>query len=316
MVQNNMNQKSLDVLLTPPDDWQWGEFYNQNNQKIRYGWNNPDNAKALIIIAEGRTETIEEYFETIRNFNAHGYACAIMDWQGQGLSYRHGDDNSRHHSVGFEQDISDFDEFLTHVQSELPKILFAHSMGGNITLRYLADNPNIFTCGIMISPMLALNPKRIIKYLSKAILGFAGQLNWMQKYAPAQSRWSEKFAHIAKYKVSSDKIRRELQPYLFKTRPELQCGGVTFGWLNEALKSIAILGNPDICNRITTPLFFATGGKDIVVDNDGTMKIVSCLPHATHQDYPLSQHQIHRERDDIRDDIMSDSINFIEKHLS
>jgi len=305
----------LSHLLTPPENWQWGKFKNNNAQKIRYGMNYPDGATAMIVIAEGRTECIEEYFETIRDFNARGFAVAIMDWQGQGLSYRYNNDNSRHHTHDLVQDVNDFTDFIGHLPTNIPKILFAHSMGGNITLRYMADNPNIFKCAYLVAPMLGLEPKRIIKYLSKTILGMAEKLRAMDKYALGQSAWNETFANIAKYKVSSDKIRRELQPYLFKTRPDLQCGGVTFGWLAEALESIAILHEPDMCVRITTPMFIAMAGRDVVVDNDGAKLVASQLPHCETQLFKKSEHQIHRERDNIRDACMQSFYEFFENHL-
>lgn len=312
--------QSLDALLTPPDQWQWGELFNNQDQKIRYGWNKPDNVRGLIVIAEGRTEVIEEYFELIRAFNAKGFACAIMDWQGQGLSYRYFDDNTRHHSEGFDRDIRDFGDFITalNMQSslaDLPKILFAHSMGGNITLRYLADNSQIFKCACLSAPMLGLNPKRIIKYTATPILRMVKSLKWLKRYAFGQTRWSETFANIAKYKVSSDPVRREVQPYLFKTRPELQCGGVTFGWLNAALSSISQLHDADFCKKITLPVFIGIAGKDIVIDNDGIYKTASHLPDCETQCFKGSEHQIHRERDEIRNPFLDSVFTFIEKHI-
>lgn len=300
-------------LLTPPDDWQWADFNNNNAQKIRYGFNYPDDAKALIVIAEGRTECIEEYFETIRDFNARGYAVAIMDWQGQGLSYRYNDDNSRQHSVGFEQDVADFDDFLGHLPTNIPKILFAHSMGANITLRHMNHHPDIFKCAYFVAPMLGLKPKRIIKYLSKSILAMADTLGAMKKHTLGQSAWNERFAHIAKHKISGDKIRRELQLHLFKTRPSLRCGGVTFGWLKEALKSIATLQIPEKCATIDTPIFIAMAGRDVVVDNDGAELVASHLPTCQTRLFKKSEHQIHRERDFIRDECMQSFYDFVEK---
>jgi lysophospholipase len=310
-----MNEHDMQFMLTPPDNWQWGEFQNKNNQHIRYGWNRPKNAWALIIFAEGRTEVIEEYFENIRYFNDLGYACAIMDWQGQGLSYRLTGDNSRHHSIGFEQDISDFKAFLSQLDIKLPQILIAHSMGGNITLRYLLNHHDIFKCAIMVAPMLGLNPKRIIKHLGNVILSTAGKLGAMEKHAFGQTAWNEHIANIAKYKVSSDPVRRDLQPYLFKTRPELQSGGVTFGWLAVALKSIHILHDAQTLTSIQTPLFFATAANDIVVNNEGTMITLKHLPHAEHKSYEHAEHQIHREKDEIRLRLLKDIDTFIKKHL-
>ena len=316
-----MSERTVASLLTPPDQWQWGEIFNTDNQKIRYGWNTPANARGLIIIAEGRTEVIEEYFETIRDFNDKGFACAIMDWQGQGLSYRYYGDNSRQHSEGFDRDMADFALFLSILRTHsdiaaLPRILFAHSMGANITLRYMAeyaDHP--FVCATLSAPMLGLNPKRIIKYTASPILRLAKTLKWLKRYAFGQVRWNETFANITKYKVSSDPIRREVQAHLFKTKPDLQCGGVTFGWLDAALSSIAKLHRADYCKRITLPVFMAAAGKDIVVDNDGSCKTASLLPDCKFKCFPKAEHQIHRERDDIRDAFFDDFHTFTDKYL-
>jgi lysophospholipase len=312
-----MNIEDIQSLLTPPDNWQWGEFQNHDNQKIRYGFNTPDAAKALIVIAPGRTEVIEEYFEIIRDLNAKGFACSVLDWQGQGGSYRYNDDNSRHHSMGFDRDVGDFKLFLDEISHiDLPKILMAHSMGGNITLRYLIDYHDTFTCAYFIAPMLGLQPKRTMTLLSSAIIKTASKIGWLNRYALGQRRWNEIYANIAKYKVSSDKVRREKQPHLFRTQPELQCGGVTWGWLKEALDSIKFLHQRDNVSAIQTPCFFGMAGRDAVVDNDGTMKTASYIKHAETHIFKRSEHQIHAETDNIRNALLQSFHDFVEKHLS
>jgi lysophospholipase len=311
-----MNKDDIIPLLTPSQNWQWGEFKNNDEQKLRYGWNVPDNAKALIIIAEGRTECIEEYFEIIHELNAKGYACAIMDWQGHGASYRHFDDNTRQHSNGFDRDIDEFTTFIGEITrvTQLPKILIAHSMGGNITLRYMADNPDTFKCAYLVAPILGLQPKRIIKYIAPMVLRAASSFKRMHKHALGQMAWNETFANIAKHKVSSDPIRRNKQPYLFKTHPELRCGGVTFGWLYHALQSITMLQTPKLCDKITTPVFMAIAGKDVVVDNTKTLNTASLLSNCDTQIFEGSEHQIHAERDDIRNAFLESFFSFCEKY--
>jgi len=305
-------------LLTPPNDWQWGEFQNRHDQTIRYGWNTPKNAKALVVLAEGRTECIEEYFELIRDLNAQGFACAVMDWQGHGLSYRFNNDNTRHHSKGFENDVNDFSLFLKQIDHiNLPHILMAHSMGGNIGLRYLIDHDdNAFKCAFLIAPMLGLKPKRTIKLMAALLLKAASKMGHLERHALGQKRWNEIYANIAKYKVSSDPIRREKQPHLFKTRPELQCGGVTWGWLKEALKSISILRDPGHLNAVKIPVFFAMAGRDGVVDNDGTRKTASLITNGQTHIFEKAEHQIHAEKDSIRNELLHSFYGFAEKHLS
>lgn len=315
-----MTEKTIQFLLTPPDQWQWHDLPNRHGDILRCGWNAPKDAKALIIFAEGRTEVIEEYFETIRELNLKGYACAIMDWQGHGLSYRYFDDNTRHHSENYARNIEDFEDFISFINATpslaaLPKILLAHSMGANIILHYLAENPEEFRCACLVAPMLGLNPKRFIRYTAAPILKTVTRMKWLHRHAFGQTKWSEAFANVTKHKVSSDPVRREVQPYLFKSNPAMQCGGVTFGWVDEALKSIKKLHHPDYCARIHTPVLMAIAGRDIVVDNDGSYLTASHLPNCEIVVHPQSEHQIHRERDEIRDALMAQFEQFIQKYL-
>jgi lysophospholipase len=315
-----MKESDLLPLLEEPIQWQWGELYNKDGQKIRYGWNAPENARGLIVIAEGRTEVIEEYFENIRDYNAQGFACAIMDWQGQGMSYRYFDDNSRHHSEGFNHDMEDFAFLQNELDlnpnlQNLPKILFAHSMGGNLSLRYLAEHDHDFKCAVLSAPMLGLRPRRFIKYFGNVILQSIAKLGWNGRYAIGQSAWNEAFCQITKHKVSSDIIRQNLQPYLFKTRPELRCGGVTYGWVAHALESIYLLQRKKYCQKIKLPVFMGIAKKDVVVDNFMALKTARNLPQCEVHFYEGSQHQIHREKDEIRNEFMKDMITFINSHL-
>ena len=44
--------------------------------------------KGTVCIFPGRTEFIEKYFEVVRDLRARGFAVAVLDWRGQGLSDR------------------------------------------------------------------------------------------------------------------------------------------------------------------------------------------------------------------------------------
>ena len=85
--------------------------------------------------------------------------------------------------------------------------------------------------------------------------------------------------------------------------------------MGAALKSIFQLHSADVCVKIKTPVFFAIAGKDIVVDNDGTQLTASLLPHCKTMFYSTSEHQIHRECDDIRDKFNRDMMAYIQKYL-
>ena len=213
--------------------------------------------------------------------------------------------------------MAEFDQFVTLLNEQkslakLSKIIVAHSMGGNYTLRYLAEKTHDIQGVFLIAPMLGLKPKRIIKYTSKLILSVVRKMGWMNKYAFGQVKWSEVTAHIVKYKVSTDPVRREVQPFLFKNNKDLRCGGVTFGWLDAALQSIQKLHDADYCSLITLPVYMTIAKGDFVIDNAGSYKTASILPNCETEIFERSQHQIHREKDEIMQPLVSSLLTFCE----
>lgn len=311
---------ALEERFTAPKDWQWDNFNNADGKPLRYGFCHAANPKGAIIFATGRTETAEEYFETARDFLKRDFSVAVLDWQGQGLSYRWGDDNTRQHSNGFQNDIDDFAQYLSvlnnkHGFNDLRKVLVAHSMGGNITLRYMADNPDTFDCAMMVAPMLGIKMSAFLNIITKPVLNFMRCKGRLDHHALTQNAWSEKLFNVTKPLLSTDPIRRELQKYWYLKTPELQCGGVTYDWLAEALISMRALNDKDIAGKITTPTLFLLGGSDRVVSNDDTKKIVAMMPHTETITYRGAQHNMLKERDDIRNAMFNDMDRFIDKYL-
>ena len=63
-------------------------FMAHGKEKLRVAFWNLDSKKGTIILQSGRTEFIEKYYEVVAEFIERGYAVAMMDWRGQGLSSR------------------------------------------------------------------------------------------------------------------------------------------------------------------------------------------------------------------------------------
>src|SRR5262245_318799 len=51
-------------------------------------WAPPPGRKGTVCLFQGRAEFIEKYFETVRDLRSRGFAVAMLDWRGQGLSQR------------------------------------------------------------------------------------------------------------------------------------------------------------------------------------------------------------------------------------
>ena len=93
-----------------------------------------------MIVAPGRTEFIEKYFEVTRELQARGFAVFCIDWRGQGLSGREVENGLKGHFASFDDPVNDLSTALKLLdRSSLPRphIGLAHSMGGAIMLRAL-----------------------------------------------------------------------------------------------------------------------------------------------------------------------------------
>src|SRR5579872_3252957 len=51
-------------------------------------WHPPRNRKGTLCLLPGRTEFIDKYFEVVNDARERGFAVAMIDWRGQGLSDR------------------------------------------------------------------------------------------------------------------------------------------------------------------------------------------------------------------------------------
>src|SRR5205085_2153687 len=64
-------------------------------------WSPPEGRKGTLLVLPGRTEFIEKYFEVVAELRARGFAVAMVDWRGQGLSERALKDPHRGHVASF-----------------------------------------------------------------------------------------------------------------------------------------------------------------------------------------------------------------------
>ncbi len=113
----------------------------------------------VIILIHGLGEHINRYNQWAKRFNNSGWAVAGIDLRGHGFSEgKRG--NGNYHS--YLNDIDSIFEFVSKEFENLPKVLYGHSMGGNLALGYeITRKPDIERL-IVTSPWLKLvNPPAI-----------------------------------------------------------------------------------------------------------------------------------------------------------
>lgn len=305
----------LEARFHPPPGWQWRTFKNEKGRRLRYGYVLPEkeNAVALVVGLQGLSEFSEKYFETARTLLDHNMGFCMMDWQGQGKSQRHLDNTPVRHSSGFDEDVADLHLLITnHIKSTalhpdaktLPLVMLAHSMGANIGLRYLHRHPDSFIAAGLTAPLLAIKalpplPKPLALALTYLLHAVLNKTHILGTGGPA---WSPHKREINEEgALSSDPVRRTIHNIWCRHDPELQVGNVTYGWLHAANSSCALLQKKNVIEDITTPCLLALAGRESLVDNNVTRKIINHFPQAELLELPASYHEIIMETDEIRD---------------
>ncbi|MEJ0059187.1 MAG: alpha/beta hydrolase, partial [Terricaulis sp.] len=146
-------------------------------------------ARGSIIVAPGRTEFIEKYFEVIRELQGRGFAVFCIDWRGQGLSGREVGNSLKGHFASFDDPVNDLATALRLLAGKLPHphIALAHSMGGAIVLRALQTRRVELEAAVFSAPMWGIAG---LGDLGKKYVAFMSSLGAGGNFAPGvEQKW-------------------------------------------------------------------------------------------------------------------------------
>jgi lysophospholipase len=303
---NRPHPPPLESRFLEPPGWGWREI-KRGGRRLRFGYAAPANAqpKAVVICLPGLGEFCEKYFETARDLLAQGLAVYVIDWVGQGRATRYLKNSHKRHSAGFSHDVKDLHALITeHVHpayADLPLYMLAHSMGGHIGLRYLHDYPEHFTAAAFSAPMIGIQglelfPKPFLRLMTGFMHRVAGT-----RYVPGNGNWWVGPRAIpGEDDFSSDPIRGAVHNAWCLADERLQVGNVTWRWLDEAVRSCALLQQRAFLGAIQTPCILACAGEDRLVDGRCIHRAAKHLPHGTVLELPRSYHEILMENDEVR----------------
>lgn len=301
--------------FTQPPSWQWGTITNADHVDLRYGvLARHPNPLANIVIAPGLSEFGEKYFEIARLLSRLRCNVHVLHWRGQGGSPSYLSDPFRRHSLGFDRDARDLEQFVAEkISGPAPKILLAHSMGGMIGLLTMHRTPGIFNAAIFSAPLLGFQQKLgqgLESILASAPLPQA----WLERYIPGGGPWKKRIHPTNPTPpdfFTSDPIRMHLHDIWMQNKPALRIGSPTLGFAKEASKTILHLRSPGTLETITEPALFLSGGDDRVVSSVQIFNHAARLPNARHIHIPAAKHEILMEQDSIRRPVFKSIHRFI-----
>jgi lysophospholipase len=261
--------------------------------------------RGTVVLLPGRAEFVEKHAETVGDLAARGYAVAVVEWRGQGLSDRPLPRAPERGHVG------DFAEYLEDLAAALaragelglprPYVMLAHSMGGQVGLRHLHDRPGDFAAAVMTAPMFGIRLAPLPVALARLAAAAAVRLGAAARYAPGQGAWDRNRCAFEGNLLTGCPDRFETWRRLLDERPELALGGVTYGWLAASLRSIALTRRPGYLEAIRTPVLVCQSGLERIVCNRSQEELVRRLPQGRLLTFPEARHEILMERPAFRE---------------
>ncbi len=312
----------IEKRFTEPEGWRWHSFERAQGRRIRFGSVFPQDSipDAVIVCLQGLGEFSEKYYELARWCNANNMAFWAIDWAGQGKSTRYLPNPQMRHSSGFDDDIDDLHylimEYIKHSsvhpdRGRIPLAMIAHSMGGNLGMRYLQKHSDMFECAAFSAPMSGIKAfAKTPQYIALAATCLLNLFASKSYIIGGTGDWKPDNNHT---KLSSDPIRSLLNDQWFKANEDLRCGDVTFKWLYEAQKSCVKLQKS--ASSIKTPCLFGIPENEMLVDSNMTKKIIGRMGNANFIDYPDAFHEILMETDNIRGDFLDNFYKLVKENI-
>jgi lysophospholipase len=255
--------------------------------------------RGTVLIACGRGDFIERWFETISDLLARDFAVAIFDFRGQGGSSRR---HRNRHCDGL-RTFREYDDDLAAVMKQVvlphcppPFYALGHSTGGLVLLRAIRQN-NWFEKVVLSAPLLGVDAGNWPVWLARFLCRLVPALGCGHWFLPGAVKRPFAMDDFPGNPLTSDRRRFARAIATLEAIPELGLGGPTFGWLGAALAAMDELQKAPI--RFRTPVLIVAAGRDRVVDSDAARRFAARngLAFVT---IPESEHEILIETDAIR----------------
>ncbi len=275
---------------TAPDGW----------QIRRMDWDRPRGApkRGSLLFAGGRGDFIEKYLEAFAHWRERGWNVTAFDWRSQGGSCG---DAPPGRLESLDLLVGDCAALIAdwRGEDEGPQVAVAHSMGGHVLLRTLAEKRPALDAAVLVAPMIAINSAPLplfgASWLASAFSMFGGRDHpaWHQ---PAEAPPAGSYRQSI---LTGSAERYEDEAWWWKKQPGFNLGVPSWGWLDAAYRSSARL-TPAALARVEVPVLLIGTERDRLVSPAAIRRAAGLIPKAELLMFDDAAHEILREADPIR----------------
>lgn len=288
-----------------PDGAVVGSILASDGVRLRYAYWRPAGRRPLgtVCLFQGRTETIEKYFELVGELRQRGFAVATLDWRGQGGSERRLRNPMKGHIDSFAEYDRDLDAFMEQValpDCPPPHYALAHSTGSLICLRAAHDGRARFTRAVLVAPLLGFAPSRPSPEFAFRLAAFLTAVGLGEMDVPHRSARSIEEMVFAGNPLTSDARRFARNREIFVKFPQIAIGAPTFAWVYAASRAMQEAHEPDYGLNVRIPTLILAAAIDKVVSLTAIESVAGELRAGAQVVIPGARHEILMERDSVR----------------
>lgn len=255
-----------------------------------------DAPRGVVILVPGAGEHTGRYEHVAQRLNGAGYIVNGLDMRGLGRS--DGDEFDLRDT--FETYMSDLDRFIEAVDAAedpaLPRFMLAHSMGGGIAARYMANRPHWQPAGVVLSGPLVGVDARIPKALLRLLL-------WVGKRFPRLRTPTIPARWISRNKDVVEAYIRD--PHVFRAKTRALLGTSLLG---------AAMRAADEAPLVTQPFLLIHGTADKLVPVSAAERFFERAGSADKslKLYPGLYHEVLNEPE--REQVLDDVVTWLDAH--
>jgi lysophospholipase len=257
-----------------------------------------------VCLFQGRSESIERYFEVVGDLRRRGFAVATLDWRGQGGSERRLRDPRKGHVDSFEEYDRDLEAFMEQValpDCPPPHFALAHSTGGLICLRAVAQGRSRFTRMLLSAPLLGFGEKRPSPGFSRRLAAFLTAIGLGEIRLPRSKAPPIDTLPFEGNPFTSDPVRFARNVEIARQLAKVSMVMPTFGWLHAAARAMGEVAEPDFGPAVTVPILIVAGSLDRVVSLQAIEDVVGQLRVGSQVIISGGRHELMMERDSLRE---------------
>ena len=280
-----------------------GTIKTPDGAEIRFArWAPPAGRKGTVCVFSGRGESIEKYFETVRDLRDRGFAVAMIDWRGQGHSSRRLHDPRKGYVRNFSDYEIDVEAFVQQVvlpDCPPPHFALAHSMGGTVMLRIARAGKRWFDRIVLSAPMIDL-PGRTTALPTRTLVRTLRLMGLGGRRVPGGSKKLTGTGPFVNNPVTSDPVRFARNAAILEEDPTLGIASPTVAWADSAFRAMHDFRAHDYPSRIRQPILMLAASDDTVVSTPAIEEFAYHLRAGSHLVIAGAKHELLQEQDRYR----------------